>query len=52
MNMMIMDMSFYWGNDVVFLFSNWQSADNAGLYLLFVFTSFALGVLLEFLKSR
>lgn len=47
-----MDMYFYWGTDVKFLFSAWETYDNDWLFLLCCLASLVVGIICEFLKSR
>jgi hypothetical protein len=53
MDMMVMDMYFYYGGHVVFLFKSWTiNHDNPGVFFLCCATSFGLAVLVEFLKAK
>jgi solute carrier family 31 (copper transporter), member 1 len=47
-----MEMYFYWGADVVFLFESWTITDNTGLYLLALAASFLVAILVEFITTR
>ncbi|KAE8711036.1 putative Nucleic acid-binding, OB-fold-like protein [Hibiscus syriacus] len=48
MNSMNMQMSFYWGKDVTFLFSGWPGSNN-GMYVLALFFVLFLGATVEIL---
>jgi copper transporter 1 len=52
MEMMTMEMYFYWGTDVVFLLESWTIKSNTGLYCVALAASFLCAVLLEFLNTR
>lgn len=53
MDMMIMDMYFYYGGHVVFLFKKWTiNTDKPGLFFLCCFSSFLIAVFREFMKSK
>ena len=52
MEMMTMEMYFYWGTDIVFLLDSWTIKSNPGLYCLALAASFVCAVLLEFLNTR
>ena len=50
--MMIMEMYFYWGTDVVFLFHKWRTYSNMFGYLMCLLGSFVAAILVEFLQTR
>lgn len=52
MEMEIMEMYFYWGTDVVFLFKGWTITNNTGVYMIALAASFLFAVLIEFLNTR
>lgn len=52
MMMMIMDMYFYWGTDVVYLFEAFTIKSNPGLYVVALLASFFMALVVEFLQTR
>ena len=53
MEMTVMDMYFYWGSDVVYLFEAWKiTGHNVPLFVTLCAVTFGLAVFTEFLKSR
>jgi predicted PurR-regulated permease PerM len=52
MEMMVMEMYFYWGTDVVFLLEKWTIKDNTGVFLCAWLVSFLAAILVEFLNTR
>ena len=50
--MMIMEMYFYWGTDVIFLFDKWRTNGNMFPYLMCLLGSFLAALTVEFLQTR
>lgn len=47
-----MEMYFYWGTDVIFLFKSWRTNGNMFSYLMCLLGSFLAAILVEFLTTR